>query len=88
MMNLTLITISFSILAFHLCVMFWWLSNAAILHSAWGIVLWILSPILGYVLYKRNPPSTLGKILYLSCVIVIILGILAGLITLITSSMP
>ncbi|MFC3040845.1 hypothetical protein ACFOGI_11355 [Virgibacillus xinjiangensis] len=77
------------LMLFHLFVTICWIANSAFLFSVWGLTVWVLSILLGFIAYKRiNEHNIARKPLLYSTAFMAFLLLLTGWIHLTVSSMP
>lgn len=81
--------LTWGLMVFYLLVTAFWIANSPYLFSVWGIMIWIISIILGFGLYKKIKDSKVTRklILYSSSFMVFLL-IVTGLIHFAVTSMP
>ena len=66
-----------------------WIANSPYLFSIWGVIIWLVSIVLGYIVYKQIKEKNIIKHLMLySTSLMVFLLIVAGLIHLVVTSMP
>ncbi len=77
------------LMLFYLLVTVFWIANSSYLFSILGLIIWLISIILGFIIYKQIKEEVIMKkfILYSSSFMVFLL-ILTGIIELIVTSMP
>lgn len=82
-------SIAFSLMILYLVIIVLWITNSASLFSIWGISIWILLIIIGFLTYKQLRDSRwLRKLLLFLSSFLILFLILTGLIHLTVTSMP
>lgn len=66
-----------------------WIANSPYLFSIWGVIIWLVSIVLGYAVYKQIKEKNIIKHLMLySTSFMVFLLIVTGLIHLVVTSMP
>lgn len=66
-----------------------WIANSPYLFSIWGVIIWLVLIVLGYIVYKQIKEKNIIKHLMLySTSFMVFLLIVAGLIHLVVTSMP
>lgn len=74
---------------FYLLVTVFWVANSPYLFTLQGIMIWVISIVLGFVTYKKITESKiLRKLVLYSSSFMVFLVIVTGLIYLAVSSMP
>lgn len=80
---------SWVLMALYILIGLLWIANSSFLFSTWGITIWLLLTVLGFIVYKLTKEKDMVRtlLLYLAVVMVFLL-IIAGTIYLTTGSMP
>jgi len=77
------------LISFYLLVTVSWIANSPYLISWWGVSIWFISIVLGFIAYKQLKASTiLKKIILYSSAFMVFLVLVTGLIQLAVTSMP
>ncbi|MEH7273067.1 hypothetical protein [Neobacillus vireti] len=77
------------LVVFHSIILFLWVKNSSILFSSWGIGVWLVVTIAGFVLLKViTKVNIMRKLLLVSSWFMVFLLLLTIAIEFITSSMP
>lgn len=81
--------LAFILMAFYMLVTVFWVANSPFLFSLQGIMIWFISILLGFVVYKNiTEQKIIKKLLLYSCFFMVFLVIVTGLIHLAVTSMP
>ncbi|WP_066307603.1 hypothetical protein [Bacillus sp. FJAT-29814] len=81
--------LAWALIPFYLVVTIFWMANSPILFSSWGIFIWIISIVLGFVAYTQiKEPIIIKKLILYSSSFMVFLVIVTILIYLAVSSMP
>ena len=73
----------------YLLVTVFWLANSPYLFSLWGVIIWLISILLGFVAYKQiEEPKIIRKLILYSSSFMVFLIIVTGLIHWAVTSMP
>ncbi len=81
--------LSWFLLFFHFIVGIFWIANSGILFSLFGMIIWIISIMSGFILYKQiREPKWVKKLVLYSSFFMIFLVLATVLIHLAVSSMP
>ena len=74
---------------FYLIVTVFWVANSPYLFSLWGVIIWLISIVLGFITYKQiKEPTIIRKLILYSSSIMVFLVLVTGLIHLAVTSMP
>ena len=74
---------------FYLLVTVSWVANSPYLFSLWGVIIWLISIILGFFAYKQiKEPKIIRKLILYSSSFMVFFVIVTGLIYLAVTSMP
>ncbi|MDQ0232476.1 putative membrane protein [Metabacillus malikii] len=66
-----------------------WIVNSPLLHSLWGIMIWIILIVIGFIAYYQITKNSILKLLILySCYFMVFLVCVTGIIHVAVSSMP
>ena len=77
------------LILFYVLVTVLWLANSSYLFSIWGVSVWFLSIMLGFVAYKKiNSSIILKKLIYYSSTFMVFLVLITSLIHFTVTSMP
>jgi hypothetical protein len=78
------------LMLFYFVVTSFWIANSQFLFSAWGLIIWLISILLGFIAYKQIKGKTIvvRKLMLYSTSFMVFLLILTGLIHLAVTSMP
>ena len=77
------------LMLFYLVVTAFWVANSQFLFSAWGLIIWLISILLGFIAYKQiKEKNIVRKLMLYSTSFMVFLLILTGLIHLAVTSMP
>jgi hypothetical protein len=74
---------------FYLLVTVFWVANLPYLFSSWGVIIWLISIVLGFIAYKQiKDKNIIRKLMLYSTSFMVFLLILTGLIYWAVTSMP
>jgi hypothetical protein len=74
---------------FYLLVIILWIANSPYLFSLWGVIIWLISIVIGFVAYKQiKEKNIIRKLILYSSTFVAVLLIVTGLIHIAVTSMP
>ncbi|UOQ49854.1 hypothetical protein MUN88_07210 [Gracilibacillus caseinilyticus] len=77
------------LMLFHLSVSILWLANSPKLFSMLGMIIWLISIVLGFIAYKQiKDKNTTRKLLLYSSSFMVFLLVVTGLIEIAVTSMP
>lgn len=77
------------LMLFYLVVTAFWIANSPYLFSMWGVIIWLISIVLGFIAYKQlKEKNIIKKLILYSTSFMVFLLILTGLIELAVTSMP
>lgn len=77
------------LMLFYLLVTVFWIANSPYLFSIWGIIIWLISIALGFIVYKKiKEKNIIGKLILYSNSFMLFLLIVTGLIHWAVTSMP
>ncbi|RDW16596.1 hypothetical protein CWR48_16285 [Oceanobacillus arenosus] len=81
--------LAWGLMLFYLLVIAFWVANSPYLFSLWGIVIWLISIVLGFVVYEQiKEPKIIRKLILYSSSFMVFLVIVTGLIHFAVTSMP
>ncbi|TXC92705.1 hypothetical protein FS935_00395 [Metabacillus litoralis] len=74
---------------FYLVVTAFWVANSQFLFSVWGLIIWLISILLGFIAYKQiKEKNIVRKLMLYSTSFMVFLLLLTGLIHFAVTSMP
>ncbi|WP_431803170.1 hypothetical protein [Halobacillus andaensis] len=80
---------TWSLMLIYLSVTLLWISNSSYLFSQWGVAVWLLSTVSGFLIYKQVKENRiLKKLVMYSTSFMVFLLIVTGLIHIAVTSMP
>jgi len=81
--------LAWGLMLFYLLVIAFWVANSPYLFSLWGIVIWLISIVLGFAVYEQiKEPKIIRKLILYSSSFMVFLVIVTGLIHFAVTSMP
>ncbi|WP_158638472.1 hypothetical protein [Metabacillus litoralis] len=77
------------LMLFYLVVTAFWVANSQFLFSVWGLIIWLISILLGFIAYKQiKEKNIVRKLMLYSTSFMVFLLLLTGLIHFAVTSMP
>ncbi len=77
------------LMVFYLIVTVFWVANSPLLFSLQGVIIWLISIVLGFIAYKQiKEPNIIRKLILYSSSFMVFLVIVTSLIHLAVTSMP
>ncbi|WP_181351300.1 hypothetical protein [Thalassobacillus sp. CUG 92003] len=81
--------LAWALMLFYLLVTVLWIANSAYLFSTLGVIIWLISIVLGFIAYKQiKEKNTIRKLVLYSSSFMVFLLVVTGLIELAVTSMP
>ena len=78
-----------ALMFFYLLVTVYWIANSLYLFSRWGVIVWLISILLGFVAFKKiKEKNIMKKLMLYSTSFMVFLLIVTGFIHLAVTSMP
>ncbi|KAB7668373.1 hypothetical protein [Bacillus sp. B1-b2] len=78
-----------TLMLFYLLVTVFWVANSPYLFSLWGVMVWLISILLGFIAFKKiKEKEIMRKLMLYSTSFMVFLLIVTGLIHLAVTSMP
>jgi uncharacterized membrane protein YbhN (UPF0104 family) len=81
--------IAWVLMIFYLIVTGFWIANSSYLFSIWGVIMWLISIVLGFIAYKQfKEQNIIRQLVLYSTSFMVFLLVVTGLIHLAVTSMP